>query len=209
MRYRHTLIPRPHGRGFTLVELCLGLVVTAMVMSAVAALALAVSNCWKFSDALQSGLLTGNQALVRLQRHLHDAKRTGYSTNNPPTLVYWQADANGDGLMQLSELAMIAYNGPARTLDVIRPTVAPGDADATFTYTEFNDAGSVQRLRAHSTATPLVQDVTKASMSVEHANDAAIAPTVQVALTVRPATSAQPGAILLIAATLRGPAPAQ
>src|SRR3954468_23086953 len=144
-----------------------------MVMSAVAAFALAVSNCWKFSDASQSALLTGNQALARLQRHLHDAKRTGYCAAHSATLVYWQADANGDGIMQLSELAMIAYNGPSRTIELFRPSVAPGDSEPTFTYAELIDPAAAQRVRAHSTATPLLQDVTQASVSVEHPNDPA------------------------------------
>src|SRR3954453_19167418 len=204
-----TILPTRRLRGFTLVELCLGLVVVAMVMSAVAAFALAVSNCWKFSDASQSALLTGNQALARLQRHLHDAKRTGYCTRRQATLVYWQADANGDGQMQFSELAMITYNGPTRTLEIVRPSVGSGEADPTFSGAELNDAAVMQRVLARSITTPLIQDVTKGSLYVEHANDPAMAPTVQVALTVCPASSERPGAILLIAATLRGPAPAQ
>jgi prepilin-type N-terminal cleavage/methylation domain-containing protein len=197
-------------RGFTLIELCLGLIIVAMVMSALAAFALAVSNCWKYSDASEASAISGNQAVIRLQRRLHDAKRVGYCRPAPQAaLVYWTGDADGDGRMQFSELAMIRFDETEHTLELRQAVVALGDSDATVTFAELSDASIIQRVQDSSSAVPLVQHVTDASITVEHANDPSVAPTVQVALVLPSLSPAQPTTTQLVAATLRGPAPAQ
>lgn len=197
-------------RGFTLVELCLGLLVMAMVMSALAAFALAVSNCWKYSDASEASAISGNQAVIRLQRRLHDAKRVGCCRPAPKAaLVYWAADADGDGKMQFSELAMIRFDDAEHTLELRQAVVAPGDSDTVVTFAQLNDPAIIQRVQDSSSAVPLMQHVSDANITVEHANDSALAPTVQVALVLPSLSSAQTTSTQLVAATLRGPAPAQ
>jgi Tfp pilus assembly protein PilV len=201
---------RPRRRGFTLIELCLGLLVVAMIMSALAAFALAVSNCWKYSDASEASAISGNQAVIRLQRRLHDAKRVGYCRNAPQAaLVYWAADADGDGKMQFSELAMIRFNDSEHTLQLRQAVVAPGDSDDVVAFAQLNDAAILQRVQDSSTAVPLIQHVSNVNLAVEHANDPALAPTVQIALTLPSLSPAQTTTTQLVAATLRGPAPAQ
>jgi hypothetical protein len=196
-------------RAFTLVELCLGLIVVAMVMSALAAFALAVSNCWKYSDASQGSAITGSRAVARLQRRLHDAKRIGYYRTSPPALVYWTDDANADGRMQFSELAMVALNPDTHNLELCQPKLGSGESDEVVTYNEFMDAAVASRFEGHSTKTPLLGHVASVAIDVQHPNDAAMAPTVQVMLTFSPASPAQAGTTELVTATLRGPAPAQ
>src|SRR5438552_3558746 len=96
-------------QGFTLIELCLGLVVSAMIASALAAFTLAVANCWRQTDATQGAVITVNQLTLRLQNRLQDAKRLGYwtdgSAGSPAGMIYWVRDTNGDGQMQYTELA--------------------------------------------------------------------------------------------------------
>jgi hypothetical protein len=185
------------------------MLVTAMVMSAVAAFALAVSNCWKYSDSSQAMALTGNQAVARIQRYLLDARRLGCCQTAEPAVVYWQSDSNGDGLMQFSELAMLRYDGPNRTFEFRRATLAPGSPDADVSYAELTAAGVVPRVLASSTPTPLLRNVAAAQIAVDHANDPVLAPTVQVMLTFSAPSPSQPGVTQVVATTLRGPAPAQ
>ena len=199
----------PRRRAFTLIELCLGLVVVAMVMTALAAFALAVSNCWKYSDSSQGSMLTGNQAVARLQHRLHDAKRVGYYRTSPQALVYWQADANADDKMQFSELAMIAFNQQTHGLELWQPHLGSGDSDETLSYVELMDATAASRFEGRSTMMPLLSHVASVGIEVQHPNDPLLAPTVQMSLTFSPTSPTQPGVTQIVAATLRGPATAQ
>ena len=70
---------RLHHRGFTFVELCLGLVITALVMSAMAAFSLAMASAWKSAEKTQSLTLRGHHAVLRIEK---EAQRTStFETN--------------------------------------------------------------------------------------------------------------------------------
>src|SRR4051794_14624940 len=89
-------------RGFTLVELTLGLLVTTFVAAAVSAFLLAVSRCWNETANVQNGVIRASQFTTRLGQRLQDAKRIGYwrdGSANDGGLIFWQRDTNLDGLM--------------------------------------------------------------------------------------------------------------
>lgn len=128
----HRLDPRASGRrAFTLVELCLGLVVTALVVGAVASFALALSTAWRDSEQAQGAGLASNQTLLRLRQVLGGAKRLGYcqagslsDASSRATLLIWLVDGQPergtepDGKMQVTEMAMLDYNAAEKTLDL-------------------------------------------------------------------------------------------
>src|SRR5829696_9211342 len=70
--------PRTGGsRGFTVMELCFGLVITALVMAAVASFVMAVSQSWRHSDQVETSAMRAWQATMRLGRAVQDARLIG------------------------------------------------------------------------------------------------------------------------------------
>jgi prepilin-type N-terminal cleavage/methylation domain-containing protein len=173
-----------HGRrGFTFVELCLALVVSAIMLSALATFTLAVGNYWRQSTGTQTAALTANQAIMRIQKRLYDAHRLGYcragSAGSPAAVVYWAADTNGDGYMQFTELRVLAHNPTDKTVDLYVPVLSGGASDDAWSSAEFNAASAVNRLTTGQTPTPIVSRVSDATFATEQATSATLFPTFQ------------------------------
>jgi len=106
----------------TLVELIIGLAVTTMVMGALSAFSMAVSTAWREQEKSSVMLNSSSNAVTRIQQVLRDAKylgavRRGTLTpaSNPlpntlAALIFWKSD-DGDGIMQLGELAVLEHDG--------------------------------------------------------------------------------------------------
>jgi type II secretory pathway pseudopilin PulG len=112
-------------RGFTFVELTIGILITSLVMGALAAVLSSVAQGWK-----QSGTTTSNANLIalanlRLQRTLKAARLIGAvragSIDNSSALsaaaLLWKSDANYDWNIQFSEMALLEYRSPSETVD--------------------------------------------------------------------------------------------
>jgi type II secretory pathway component PulJ len=124
-------------RGFTLIELCLGLVITSLVMGAMAAFSLAMSTAWKSAESSQSISLLANQTVVRLQNEIRQSKmigavRAGTSagTSSNAAVLLWKADTSGDGYIQGNEVSLIEHDVASHTLRLYYS----GQADAAGTW---------------------------------------------------------------------------
>jgi Tfp pilus assembly protein PilW len=147
----HNLAVRPQRRGFTLVELMLGLLVTSLVMGALAAVLSAVAQGWKQSGSVSSSTSVTALANMRLQRTLKatrliGAVRAGSLTNaSAPSAaaLLWKADANYDWKVQFSEMALLEY----------RPASASPDPNTIRLYQVTFPAGwtNAQKTAADST----------------------------------------------------------
>jgi len=122
---------RLSAAGFTLMELMIGMMVTALVTAASAALLSAVGQGWKQSDSTQDDSLSIVQAHLRLQRVLRGAKQIGLchsgsiEGSSSAAVLIWKADTNLDSQMQFSELALIEHNpsdGIIRYYEVVYPS---------------------------------------------------------------------------------------
>jgi prepilin-type N-terminal cleavage/methylation domain-containing protein len=108
-------------RGLTLVELVLGLVVVSMVAGATGAMMTAVGAGWAHGNQVEVSTSVSTQAMVRIQKILRAAKqigvcRTGGISGSPSqsaAVLIWKGDINGDGHIQVSELALIEHQSSA------------------------------------------------------------------------------------------------
>ncbi len=106
----------PHRAGFTFVEMMLGMIVTTLVMAAVAALMGAVGRGWVQSEASQTGSNLTSQLAIRMQRVLRGAKQLGAyrigsidGSATEAAVLIWKADSNYDGKVQLEEIALLTH----------------------------------------------------------------------------------------------------
>jgi type II secretory pathway pseudopilin PulG len=106
---------RRSQRAFTLVELCLGLMITGLIASATAAMMVTVSRYWDQGTQLDKNAAAMSQLAGRLQQVFQDAKcigqwQAGTSSVQPAAIAIWLRDDNSDGVMQQSELTVIRFN---------------------------------------------------------------------------------------------------
>jgi type II secretory pathway pseudopilin PulG len=137
---------RRTARGFTLIELILGMLVTTLVMGAMSAFMLAVGRGWTASDSTQATTNITAQAQLRIQRLLRQARQIGAvrtgaldgSATSNAAVLYWKGDANSDNKIQHSELALLEYHPTAdpndpQTLRLYQAVLPNGTPDTTIT----------------------------------------------------------------------------
>ncbi len=102
-----------HIQGFTLIELLVGMLITSIILSAVATFAFALSN---------ASMVTGDTAVKQAQLRLATLRLNELvgacqllcaAPGND--LVVWRADDNGDGQINVNELVYVE-RGDARTI---------------------------------------------------------------------------------------------
>src|SRR4051812_18505779 len=167
-------------RAFTLIELCLGLLVTSLVAAAVASFMLSVSKCWASSENVQSSAMRADQFTARLAAQLRDAKRIGYwqdASSGDPGLIYWR-DANNDGIMTLNELGVMLYDSGKRNVYLF--TRLPSQPDEEWFSSDITDPMVLNRfiMLSHDYA-PMVRKVNAARLTVSNATSTSVAPSVQ------------------------------
>src|SRR5262245_38739861 len=105
--------------GFTFMELCLGILITAMVMGAVASFTLATAQAWKSAEQETNLSAKSNVAVAWLQDTIRGVKLLGPvragALDNPSSgagaaVMLWKADTNSDGLIQGSEVQLIEHD---------------------------------------------------------------------------------------------------
>jgi prepilin-type N-terminal cleavage/methylation domain-containing protein len=116
-------------RGFTLLELLIGMIITSMVLTALATVTYAVSVNWRTAEAVESSYMAGAQVNARLGQHLRSAATLGAIRNGSlngsgtsAALFYWKGDdtstsyPNGDGKIQYTEIALLEHDAASEEL---------------------------------------------------------------------------------------------
>ena len=100
-----------HTKGFTLVELLIALVITSIILTAVATLAFAMGVANKATDDLSLKQAQVRFVTLKIQDLIRDSKLICFAGNDDMAL--WRADDNNDGNINISELVYIEA-GPNR-----------------------------------------------------------------------------------------------
>src|SRR5580700_11331289 len=101
--------------GFTFVELCFGLVITALVMAALATFSLAMSTAWQNAGSSQAILLAANQDVRLLDAKIRPCGLTGGwqpgsldgTASKPAAVLLWTADTDKSSTVNYSEIMLI------------------------------------------------------------------------------------------------------
>ncbi len=180
---------RAKCRGFTVIELMMGMTITTLVVGAVSAFSLALSEGWRQSGSAQRSLVfSGQQCLARMTRIVQTSRavadvqsgKMNGTIRSPACAVLWLGDANRDGKVQFSEIGLIEHNvtissaHPAQTLDyytVCWPAGLSAQQIAAADFTaDWNDllastASGEFKALAYVTSRPLGRDVTGAKFT--------------------------------------------
>jgi len=119
------------SRGFTFVELCIGMVVTTLVLSALAAFTMATAKAWEMGVSTNSSggqtvasiSSIGSLAAARLDNEIANADGVGgyfagnltSSSGQQASLLLWN-DTNPDGVITANEIELLEFNATDHTL---------------------------------------------------------------------------------------------
>ena len=124
--------PRRPRHAFTFPELMIGLVVTSLVLTALAAVTTAVAQGWNAADGTQAVQLQSAQVYARTRAALAGAKYVAQVHAGSPDgsaspaggVFYWAYDGWGgaaDGGPQVGEMALIEHDPATQTLWLYQP----------------------------------------------------------------------------------------
>jgi hypothetical protein len=197
---------------FTIVELCIGLMITAMVLSALASFMLATGKTWTDSGSDRREVIIGWQGAQHLVQIVQQARlipsvmpgSLTSSTSSPAGVILWRNDDNGDGEIEYSELELICADPNSDgtwTLNLYSPSLSLGSLDAVWDYSVLTNPASIALLKPLMTATPLVRGLT--GVHVDMQNSATQRPLVEFALAIPGAGGATQ--VVYISAACRAP----
>lgn len=146
------LSSRSGRSGFTLVELLLGVALSAIVLAAAAALAFAVSAAWHKSENVNEVVGHVRGGVLRLSDRIRGARAVGYT--DAACMLIWRDDANDDEKISQSELTLFRREGgllvEGQLLFPAGITQAERVAnDAAVSASQFVTAAAVQQLAAN------------------------------------------------------------
>ena len=104
--------------GLTFAELVIGMMVTALVAAAVAAVLTSVSQGWQNSREIETQTSLSSQGMSRINKTIRTVRQIGAiragginsSPGQPAAALVWRGDFNEDGKIQFSELALLEHD---------------------------------------------------------------------------------------------------
>jgi type II secretory pathway pseudopilin PulG len=202
---------RSQRRGFTFVELCFGLVITALVMAGLAAFSLAMSTAWQNAGSSEAILLAANQDVRLLDAKIRPCVLTGGwqsgsldgTSAKPAAVLLWTADTNNSATVNYSEIMLIEHNPQTQQILLYQAPVPLLVPDVVYSYASvFSQASFINTFKEGLTPTVLCGNVIGAQFYVGPADSATARPLVEFALTVKSTTQTQ---VVYGDATLRAP----
>jgi len=190
---------RSARRGFTLAELMIGMLVTVLVLSAMAAFVSAVAEGWNQSDGTQDLALEAHQAYQRVDHYLSSALYVAQPASGASSSVFFWANDKwnyngvnaGDECPELGEMELIQYDSTTNTLWLYEPIAASAmssnqlsAASAAQTYSEITGSSEEATFLADQfyTQIPLAHDVTSATFDSVGNSSAGQRPLVELTL---------------------------
>ncbi|MBC7785601.1 MAG: hypothetical protein H7144_17350 [Burkholderiales bacterium] len=108
------------GRGFTFIEMCMGMIITAMVGLAVSGFSLTVANYWRHAGQQQALQVSGAQSGGVIGPIIESARALGGVLHrDAEAILLWQTDSFGgsaDGVVQFAEVSLIEYQPAIKSL---------------------------------------------------------------------------------------------
>jgi hypothetical protein len=125
----------------TLLELCIGLIITSMIVAALGTFCFAVAQTWGQNSGVQATTLTASHATARVEQTLRETKYLlqyrpgsldGATSGSSAQLLFWHRDfwnnsdpagktQVSDGSVQIAELALLEHDPVDHRLYLYEP----------------------------------------------------------------------------------------
>jgi hypothetical protein len=200
-----------HPTGFTFVELCFGLIITSLVMAALATFSLAMSTAWQNAGSSQAILLAANQDVRLLDAKIRPCGLTGGwqpgsldgTAQQPAAVLLWTADSSASPTLKYSQIMLIEHDPLVQQIKMYKPSLPLSVPDLVYSYANvFSQAAFISTFKSGLTPIVLCKNVVGAQFYVGPAASATARPFVEFALTIKSGNHTQ---VVYGDATLRAP----
>jgi hypothetical protein len=193
-----------------LVELCLGLLATAMVGIALASFTVSIAQGWEASGGAQSTSLSSAAATLRIQEIVRNARLTGKCNtgaldgSSSAAVLLWLEDTNADGVIEENECAMLEYDASSRC--IIKRTVPSSGSTASMNWATFSSSSTViANFRGDATVTqPVARDIDGAVFYANAGDGTTDLPTLEFSLKFQRTTTRSDGSTQTVGSPLIG-----
>jgi hypothetical protein len=193
-----------------LVELCLGLLATAMVGIALASFTVSIAQGWEASGGAHSTSLSSAAATLRIQEIVRNARLTGKCNtgaldgSSSAAVLLWLEDTNADGVIEENECAMLEYDASSRC--IIKRTVPSSGSTASMNWATFSSSSTVlSNFRGDATVIqPVARDIDGAVFYANAGDGTTDLPTLEFSLKFQRTTTRSDGSTQTVGSPLIG-----
>jgi len=147
-----------YRRGFTIVELSMGLLLMSIIFAALAGLALAMSNGWQATEAQDSLQIARRQTSTQMYYNIRSAKYIGTATpdnvnssggptSNGATVIFWKGDKDPGKVMYAYQISVIEHDLTTATLRLYSMPQTANGAMTEFKVVDVDDSGDVDKFK--------------------------------------------------------------
>jgi len=146
-----------HHRGFTIVELSMGLLVMSIIFAALAGLAVAMSNGWKATETQDNLQVARRQTSTQMYYNIRSAKYIGAASADNSggggesgpgaAVIFWKGDKDPGKVMYAYQIAVIEHDIPTATLRLYQLPQTAGGAMTEFKDCDVDDTGDVDKFK--------------------------------------------------------------
>jgi prepilin-type N-terminal cleavage/methylation domain-containing protein len=143
-----------YRRGFTIVELSMGLLVMSIIFAAMAGLALAMSNGWKATETQDNLQVARRQTSKQIYYNIRSAKFIGAASadnadasGQGATVIFWKGDKDPGKVMYAWQIAVIEHDLPTATLRIYQLPQTASGAMTEFKDCDVDDYGDVEKFK--------------------------------------------------------------
>ena len=143
-----------HPRGFTIVELSMGLLVMSIIFAAMAGLAVAMSNGWKATETQDNLQVARRQTSTQMYYNIRSAKYIGSASadnsggaTTGASVIFWKGDKDPGKVMYAYQIAVIEHDIPTATLRLYQLPQTAGGAMTEFKDCDVDDTGDIDKFK--------------------------------------------------------------
>lgn len=136
--------------GFTLVELVIAMVITAVIGLSVVIASSALSAAQASTDCLSENVQAGRVSMRTLESDIRRA-RLVLSSATPTALMLWKGDSNGDKVIDLDEIVLLEWVSDQHLVQEVTVTGMPGGLNTPYTLAQAVNFAQVRQTMMSST----------------------------------------------------------
>jgi prepilin-type N-terminal cleavage/methylation domain-containing protein len=142
--------------GFTLIELVMGMLISGLILLAVATLSFAMGRGQEVTDLMMNNQAMIRAASVRIPELVHNGLAVWMA--NDGDLVIWTGDANDNRQIEASELAYLMINSSSKRIELM--TCAGLDTPVTASQIVSGSAETTIKASSFEVIIPLLKNCT-------------------------------------------------
>jgi prepilin-type N-terminal cleavage/methylation domain-containing protein len=140
------------SRGFTLIELTMGMLIMVIIIAALGGLSLALSSGWKASETQDNLQVARRQTSTQMYYNVRSAKFIGYAAGDGlskkgAAVLFWKGDKDPGTIMRAYQVALIEHDVDTATLRMYQLPQTASGANTEFKLGDIDEDCDVENFK--------------------------------------------------------------